>query len=78
MCYVSSTELKNNLSHYLELSNSEPVYVTKNKEVIAVISNPKDKALEDFLALRGCLKNGDEGKDYKDLIIEGIMKKCGY
>ena len=34
MCYVTATELKNNLSYYLEKSMTEDVYVTKNKKDI--------------------------------------------
>ena len=78
MCFVSSTDLKKNLSHYLEISNSEPVYVTKNKKIIAVISNPQDKALADFFSLEGCLKDGIGNLDHEDALLEGIMKKCGY
>ena len=35
MCYVTATELKKNLSYYLERSMTEDVYVTKNKKIIA-------------------------------------------
>ena len=78
MCYVSTTELRNNISHYLELSKSEDIYVTKNNEVIAVISNPKDKAYATFLSHYGCMANIDSGEEYKDMVGEEIMKKCGF
>ena len=48
MCYVTATELKNNLSFYLEKSATEDVYVTKNKKVISIITNPQLKAYFDF------------------------------
>ena len=78
MCFVTATELKKNLSHYLKLSEVEDVHVTKNKKVIAVLTNPKTSAFESFFKLEGCLKDYDTGEDYKDMIGEEIMKKCGF
>lgn len=78
MCYVTSTELKNNLSYYLELSEKENVFVTKNKRVISVISNPKDKGLENFLAMRGTFGKVSEDADYDEIVKEEILKRCGY
>lgn len=45
MCFVTATELKNNLSYYLTKSEKEDVFVTKNGEVITCLTNPKFKAL---------------------------------
>ena len=45
MCYVTATELKNNLSFYLEKSMKEDVYITKNNKVISVLISPQLKAL---------------------------------
>lgn len=78
MCYVTSTELKKNLSLYLKKAELEDVYVTKNKKVIAVISNPNQKAIDRFLKLEGCLKPYDDGAKYEDMIGEEIMKRCGF
>ena len=78
MCFVTATELKNNLSYYLKLSETENVHVTKNKKVIAIISNPKTAAIQNFISMRGCLKQQDNGESYKDMIGEEIMKKCGF
>lgn len=78
MCYVTATELKQNLSHYLELSSTEPVYITKNKNVIAVLKNPRDEAFKDFFKLSGSLKEYDDGRDYKDIVGDEVMKKCGF
>ena len=79
MCYVTSTELKNNLSHYLELAESEDVFVTKNNSVIAVISNPHEMALYKALACIETLPNVDTSNlDDKEIIIEGLAEKCGY
>ena len=78
MCIVTSTELKKNLSYYLQLSEKEEIHITKNKKVIAIIKNPKSNAFEDFLKLRGCLKGADNGLSDEDMIGEEIMKRCGY
>lgn len=51
MCYVTATELKKNLSHYLKLSLKEDVYVTKNNIVICMLINPQQRALFDAIKL---------------------------
>lgn len=78
MCKVTSTELKNNLSYYIELSNKEDVYITKNNKVVSILTSPRDKSFNDFLKLEGCLKKYDNGKDYNDIIGEEILSKCGF
>lgn len=78
MCFVTSTELKKNLSYYLKLAETEEVHVTKNKKVIAIISNPKSSAMDRLLSLRGILKPYDDGKPYDEIIGEEIMNKCGF
>lgn len=37
---ISATELKQNLSKYMELSKSEDVIVTKNGKTLTVLTNP--------------------------------------
>ena len=78
MCQVNITELRNNISHYVDLSEKEDVYITKNGVVVAILSNPKDKAFKTFMEMSGCLKNADNGEPYEDMIGEEIMKKCGF
>ena len=78
MCFVTATELKQNLSHYLDLAQKENVYVTRNGKTIITMSPSHDKALADFLALKGILKNQEvENKSDKELIAESIIDKCG-
>lgn len=74
MCYITATELKNNLNKYMVLSENEDVYVTKNGKVITLLTNPKKKALEDFLSLEGILAGDNSGKDTKQLIGECILE----
>ena len=79
MCYVTATELKQNLSYYLELSTKESVYITKNKKVICALVDPRISALEDFLKLKGCMADPKyEGKSTKEIVGEAILKKCTY
>ena len=76
MCYITATQLKNNLSYYMELSNSEDVYVTKNNSVITVLTSPRQRALKQILKYKGILKDIDlKGKSYKDIVIEEIEKR---
>ena len=74
MHYVNITKLRKNLKHYIELSKDEDIYVTSNNEVVAVISNPKDKAFNELLSYFGCLKESDDGKPYDEILFEEIMK----
>ncbi|MBQ7244496.1 MAG: type II toxin-antitoxin system Phd/YefM family antitoxin [Bacilli bacterium] len=71
MCYITATEFKNNLSHYMTLSSTEDVYVTKNNRVVTVLISPKKKALERLLSLEGVLQN--DGSNPSDLIAEEIL-----
>ena len=80
MCYVTATELKNNLSYYLEKSKEEDIYVTKNNQVISILINPQLKALYDAERIIKTLDVPEEAKkkSYKELIGEAIEEKCGY
>ena len=76
MCYVTATDLKNNLSFYLEKSMEEDVYITKNNKVISVLVNPRLKAYKELLDLREELNLSiPEGKTAEDLIFEEIMSR---
>ena len=76
MCYVTATELKKNLSFYLEKSATEDVYVTKNKKVITIMTNPKLKAYFKFKEFVDKLDLHDDGKmSDEDIIFEEIMKR---
>ena len=78
MCVVNVTEFRNNLFHYIEKSSKEDVQITKNGEVVAILTTPDKKFYEALNRLAGCLKEFDNGEDYKDMIGEGIMKRCGF
>ncbi|MBQ6094063.1 MAG: type II toxin-antitoxin system prevent-host-death family antitoxin [Lachnospiraceae bacterium] len=52
---ITATELKNNLSKYLLLSNTEDVYITKNGKVIAKLSNPYQDRINIVDSLMGII-----------------------
>ena len=78
MCFVNVTEFRNNISHYIELSAKESIHITRNGETVAILSNPDNEYYQTLVNLCGSLKDYDNGEDYKELIGEEIMKKCGY
>ena len=45
-------EVRNNFAKYLVASEEEPVFVTKNGKITAVIEHIEDKDIEDFLLER--------------------------
>ena len=78
MCCVSVTKFRENVAYYIELSKTENVFITKNGEKVAVISNPNSMAFANFMNLYGCMKDFDDGRPYDDIIGEEIAKKCGF
>lgn len=78
MTYITATELKNNLSHYMDLSLTEDVYVTKNDKVITVLVNPEKHAFENFLDLPNKLPKVDSDLTSDDAIKEEVLKRCGF
>jgi len=45
-------EVRNNFAKYLAASEKEPVFVTKNGKITAVIEHLEDRDLEDYLLER--------------------------
>ena len=45
-------EVRNNFSKYLETAEEEPVFVTKNGKITAVIEHIEDRDIEDYLLER--------------------------
>ena len=52
MKVVPIGEVRNNLAKYLTAAKEEPVFVTKNGKMCAVIEHIEDKDVEDFLLER--------------------------
>ena len=78
MCYITATELKSNLGYYLNMSQNEDVYVTKNKKVIAVLTNAQKKVLLDSKYKSEEQPEINPDVDYDKLLTEAIMEKCGF
>ena len=78
MKLITLVKFENNIDYYLDLSKTEDIYVLKDKDNVFLLTNPKKKATEHFLSLKGCMKEYDTGDDYDDLIGQEVMKRCGY
>lgn len=52
---ITATQLKNNLGEYLDKSNMEDVYITKNGKIYAVLSNPNKEKIKSLRKLYGCI-----------------------
>ncbi len=49
MKLVPLAEVKNNFSHYLEQTKKEPVFITRNGRIAAVLEYLTDDDVEDYL-----------------------------
>lgn len=45
-------EARNNFAKYLDLSEEEPVFVTRNGKIAAIIERIEDRDIEDYLLER--------------------------
>jgi prevent-host-death family protein len=76
MCYVTATELKNNLSYYLEKSATEDIYITKNNRVISILMSPQLRALLEVEKMIDEIEiDYPEGKSDEDIIAEELISK---
>ena len=78
MMYITITEFSKKLSHFIKLCEKEDFSITKNGEVVAILSNPNKDYYQTLDRLFGCLKEKDTGENYKEIIGQEIMKRCGY
>ena len=52
---ITATELKNNVSKYLNISKSEDVFITKNGKVISKLTSPFNNRIENLRSIFGIL-----------------------
>ena len=78
MCNVNVTEFRNNIFHYLNMITKESINITKNGEVVAVLSSPESNYYNTLIRLCGCLKDDEPEKSYDEMIGEEILKRCGF
>ena len=73
---ISVTELKK-LSYYIDVLKTDDILITKRGKVVAVLSKPHDEYYETLARLCCCLKTTDTKEDYKEMIGDEILKRCG-
>lgn len=54
---ITATELKENLSKYLVLAESEDVFITRNGKVVAKLTNPFQNRIDIARSLFGAVPN---------------------
>lgn len=52
---ITTTELKENLNKYLQLSETEDIFITKNGKIIAKLSNPFEDRIQLVNSLVGII-----------------------
>ncbi len=52
---ITATELKLNLGKYLQLAESEDIYITRNGKVVAKLTNPYQNRVDAVKSLLGIL-----------------------
>ncbi len=52
---ITATELKLNLGKYLQLAESEDIYITRNGKVVAKLTNPYQNRVDAVKSLLGVL-----------------------
>ena len=74
---VTATELKNNLSKYIELSNTQEVVVTKNGKPVTYMNGPKRVKKDALGSLYGILKGFEPTQEEMDADprLERIMSR---
>ena len=64
---ITATELKENLSKYLKLAETEDIYITKNGKVVEKLSNPNTDKVKIAESLIGILP--------QDITLEDAQKE---
>ena len=54
---ITATELKTNLSKYLDMSISQDVFITRNGKIIAKLTNPYQERVDIAKSLFGIIPN---------------------
>lgn len=78
MIKISITNFRKNFCRYINLSKTRDVQITKYGKVVAVLSNSDSNFYGALIRLAGSLATDEPIKDYKTLIGDEIMKRCGY
>lgn len=68
---VTATEFKTNFGKYLDMIETEDIFITRNGKTIAKIVNPRVSAVD---SLRGILKDVPSDMDMDSLREERLSK----
>lgn len=63
---ITATELKNNVSKYLNISKTEDVFITKNGKVISKLTSPFNNRIENLRSIFGILPSDIDEKAILD------------
>lgn len=69
---ITATELKLNLGKYLQLAESEDVFITRNGKVIAKLTNPFQNRVDAVKSLLGILPADVTLEEAKEERLSGI------
>ena len=71
---ITATEFKTNFGRYLDMVNTENIYITKNGKVVAQLTRPQVNKLELLSSLIGIVPNG-ENIDLDEIRSERLRKQ---
>lgn len=74
---ITATEFKTNFGRYLDMVNTENIYITKNGKVVAQLTRPQVNKLELLSSLIGIVPNG-ENIDLDEIRSERLKKQWGF
>lgn len=69
---ITPIELQNNLDKYLALSKTEDIYISRDGVVIAVLTKPKEDAVEIAKSLFGILPDDITLEDAREERLNSI------
>ena len=75
MKHITTVEFEDNLDYYIALSMNEDIYITKNGEIITVLTNAEKHRLAFVDQLCGSFGKIDENIDYDKILKHELMKK---
>ena len=73
---ITATELKNNLGKYLLLAATEDIFITRNGNVVAKLSNPYQNRVEIAKSLFGVISDDITLEKAKEERLGGNLQAC--
>ena len=68
-------DFEKNLDYYLELSNEEDILVTDGNKELTVLTSPSKIGLANLLSCYGIMAKYDDGRDYREVLTDELVKK---